>query len=263
MASKLKPQIGDICELKTPIGLAYAQYTHHTKNMGHLVRILPGTYSTRPDLALLAKQKELYFVFYALEYALRAKEAEIVLNEEVPEWAKKYPLMRKAGGLTDAEGRTLNWTIAPADKLSTVVDLHEALQVRGLTPEQRTLSVYALSPHTALARDIARGWLPERDEELSLLARKAKKASTPKSETETKLEHFLYFPKQTQAKEAARRIEARGWRVEVRRGADGVNWLVLAKQPVSTSDDVEKTRSELERLAGELHGEYDGWGAAI
>lgn len=262
--AKKQPTIGDIFEIDTPAGLAYAQYTHDAGHLGQLVRVLPGTYSSRPDLALLAKQRELYFVFYTLEYALRAKQVEVVSNYAIPDWAKEPPLMRKAGGLTDSEGRTLNWTIGPALSLSTMGDLQQALKVRALTPEQKKLSIYMLCSHPALVKDVARSWTPERDEELNLLARKAKKASVvPKSDTKSKLEHFLYFPNETHAKEAAKRIEAKGWPVEVRKGADGENWLVLAKQPAPISEAIDETREELERLAEELDGEYDGWGAAV
>jgi len=40
------------------------------------------------------------------------------------------------------------------------------------------------------------------------------------------------------------------------------NWLVLAKQPAPV-EDIEQTREQLERLADEFHGEYDGWGANV
>jgi hypothetical protein len=194
--AKKRLTIGNIFEIDTPAGLAYAQYTHDAGHLGQLVRVLPGTYSSRPDLASLAKQRELYFVFYTLEYALRAKQIEVISNHVIPDWAKEPPLMRKAGGLTDSEGRTLNWTIGPALSLSTLGDLQQALKVRGLTPEQKKLSIYVLCPHPALVKDIARGWMPERDEELNLLARKAKKAlGVREPEAKSKLEHFLFSKK--------------------------------------------------------------------
>src|SRR5215469_6337718 len=37
-----KPEIGDIYEIKTSAGLAYVQYTHDERDMGELVRVLPG-----------------------------------------------------------------------------------------------------------------------------------------------------------------------------------------------------------------------------
>ena len=74
----------------TPAGLAYLQYSHDDDGcgMGQLVRVLPGLHDIRPDdFAELARQKELYFVFYTLEYALRAGQTQIVSNQPVPEWA--------------------------------------------------------------------------------------------------------------------------------------------------------------------------------
>jgi hypothetical protein len=263
MATK-QPTVGDIFEIDTPAGLAYAQYTHDAGHLGQLVRVLPGTYSSRPDVALLAKQREIYFVFYTLEYALRAKHVEIISNHAIPDWAKEPPLMRKAGGLSDEEGRRLNWTIGRALSLSSVEDLQHALKVRGLSPEQAKLSIAALWPHSVMVDKIAKGWRPERDEELNLLARKARKATAvPVAKSNSTLEHFLYFPEKTHAKEAAKRLKAKGWAVEIRMGADGENWLVLAKQPASISAGIEKTREELERLAKDFHGEYDGWGAVV
>jgi hypothetical protein len=262
--AKRQMRVGDVFEIDTPAGLAYAQYTHDAGHLGQLVRVLPGIYSSRPDLVLLAKERELYFVFYTLEYALRAKQVKVVSNHAIPDWAKEPPLMRKAGGLGNAEGRRLNWTIGPALKLSTMEDLQQALKVRGLSPEQAKLSIAAVWPHPVMVKNIARNWAPERDEEMNLLARKAKKASAVSEPAATRpLDHFLYFPKKAHAKEATTRLEAKGWSVEVRMGGDGESWLVLAKQPTPISDNIEKIREELEQLAEELHGEYDGWGAAV
>jgi hypothetical protein len=259
-----KAKIGDIFEIKTPIGLAYVQYTHDGEDMGELVRVLPGVYSSRPsDFATVAKQKEMYFIFYTLEYALRAKQVEIVSKQPVPEWARQVPIMRKAGGMTDREGRTLNWTIGPALKLSTIEDLKQALHVRGLTPEQEKLSIALLRSHPSMVEKIAKGWTPERDEELNLAAwRNEKETSAQASEQQNSIDHYLYFPKKSQAEKAEKRLKAKGWSVEIRLGADGENWLALAKQPVPI-EDIEEVRDELERLTEELGGEYDGWGAAV
>ncbi len=258
-------KIGDICEIKTPVGLAYVQYTHSGEDMGQLIRVLPGTYSSRPaDFSSLASQRELYYVFYTLEYALRAKQVEIVSNQPIPEWAKEFPLMRLGGSVTDDEGRTINWSIGHGLRLYTVEDARSALHVRGLTPEQKKLSIAVLRGHQAMVDSIVRGWTPERDGELNLEARRRRaEEAIPEPKAGGTIEHYLYFSKKTRAKEAAKRLEAKGWLVEVRKGADGENWLVLAKQPAPICEDIEEIREELERLADELNGEYDGWGAAV
>jgi len=105
MPRKRKAEIGDICEIVSPAGRAYVQYTHDGHGMGELVRVLPGLYDVRPkDLAPLAKQKELYFVFCTLDYAVRDKNAEIVSHQPVPDWARPYPLMRWGLAASNSSG---------------------------------------------------------------------------------------------------------------------------------------------------------------
>ncbi len=77
---KKRAEIGDVCEIRTPAGLAYVQYTHPHPSMGQLVRVLPGLYAGRPDVRELAQQKELYFIFYTLDYALGYSFKEVQLT---------------------------------------------------------------------------------------------------------------------------------------------------------------------------------------
>jgi hypothetical protein len=74
------------------------------------------------------------------------------------------------------------------------------------------------------------------------------------------IEHFLYFPERSNADGAAKRLQAKGWRVQVTKGADGEKWLVFAIQPSPVEDEIEKLWWELTRLAKEFDGEYDGYG---
>jgi len=90
MATK-KAKLGDIVEVKTPAGLGYVQYVHEGGTRGQLVRVLPGLYDHRPsNLAELARQKELYFVFLILNYGFRTRigEMEVVSSQPIPKWAK-------------------------------------------------------------------------------------------------------------------------------------------------------------------------------
>src|SRR5437016_1378380 len=130
-----KPTIGDICEVKTPAGLAYIQYTHDHPSMGQLMRVLPGLFAARPDIKKLAQQRELYFFFYALQYALRDRLLDVVSNESVPQWARSYPLMRADRG-SDTSGKTLSWLILDASKQLTLDEIPKMLKVTHLTPEQ-------------------------------------------------------------------------------------------------------------------------------
>jgi hypothetical protein len=78
------------------------------------------------------------------------------------------------------------------------------------------------------------------------------------------IEHYLYFPKETAACDAAETLRGEGYEVEVRLGADGVNWLVLASHAVlPAAATVARTTLRLEALASSLSGEYDGWEATV
>lgn len=265
-----KPKIGDICEIRTPTGLGYVQYTHLSKSMGELVRVLPGLYESRPsDFSRLAQEKELYFIFYTIRYVVRSRDVEIVSNQPVPEWAKPYPLMRLSWG-TDGTGRTTRWKIADASVEWTLEDHRRIRVVTQLTPEQKKLSPNQLWPHPVMVRELARGWTPEREEELRLLdvaeaEEKARQGNTsPTGLDAGTMAHYLYFPKKVSAKTTCSRLRERGFEVEVRRGADGKSWLALARQQAPHSADrMEGLRDELESLAEELGGEYDGWELAV
>jgi hypothetical protein len=260
---RLKAKIGDICEIKTPAGLAYVQYTHDGRDMGDLVRVLPGLFNTRPtEFAELARQKELYFIFYRLNYALRNRQAEVVSHQPVPSWAQPYPLMRW----------TLDhriWKIFKASDPLTLEDHKRTPVIQTLTPQQKRLSVHLLRPHPVMVRELARGWTPEREEELrsqdaAEAAEKRKEQPSHGEESDQPTRHFLYFATKSNAEKAGKQLRDRGFLVEVRKGAGGEDWLALAtKAPPNTGDEMEELRDEMEALAQEFGGEYDGWEAAV
>jgi regulator of ribonuclease activity B len=233
--------------------------------MGQLVRALPGLFNTRPaDFAELAKQRELYFIFYTLNYALRDGQTEIVAHQPVPEWAQPYPLMRWSGA-HDPTGKTIAWKIFNASDPLTVETHRRTQLIPRLTPEQERLSVHQLWPHPVLVKKLARGWTPERAEELRLqdvaeAAERKKKQPSGRKSLDKPMRHFLYFPKKLNAEKAGERLRDRGFSVEVRRGAGGEDWLALAtRTPPNTGEVMEELRDEMEALAAELDGEYDGW----
>jgi Regulator of ribonuclease activity B len=76
--------------------------------------------------------------------------------------------------------------------------------------------------------------------------------------------HYLYFPTREGARTIAAALQARGFRVEDRLGADGINWLVLARHEVVPSLElIAATRLLMERSVGPHRGEYDGWEADV
>jgi len=268
MRSK-RAQVGDICEIKTPAGLAYIQFTHDADKMGQLVRVLPGLFEARPqEFSDLAERHELYFVFYTLKYALRDREAEVVSHQSVPLWARPYPLMRWPGA-RDASGKVITWKIFKASDPLTL-EAHRKTQILfQLTPEQQGLSIHTLWPHPVMVRELARGWTPERAEEMRLkdlseAAQRNGKARFADAQSEDVIRHFLYFEKKRDAEHARERLVNLGFSVRVRKGADPRGWLALAqKAPPQSSDELEEVRDKLESLAVQFGGEYDGWEAAV
>ena len=264
-----KAVIGDIVEIQTPSGLGYVQYTHDQHNMGSLVRVLPGLHSSRPkDFDNLARQKELYFTFYPLKYAVPEGHAEIVAHQPIPGWAKPYPMMRHSNG-GDATGKAHSWIIIRADMPFTLQSLKNAPKYKELTPEIEKLSIHSLWSHGLLVKRLAQGWTPERAEELRLTEfeeEKAEKhlASPPKPTSNQSIRHYLYFPEKLNAEKAAQWFRSQGLTVDVRLGADNKNWLALIKHgTVEDQRDLEKLREEMEAVAEDLSGEYDGWEVAV
>ena len=173
--------------------------------------------------------------------------------------------MRKAAG-RERGGRITGWHIGHGLRLYTIEEMQRALYVRELTSEQKKLSVAQIWPMSTLVAEINRGWLPELNEDFEEMDRKRtqqQRAKQSQQPTQRFIDHYLYFPERHNADRAAEQLRFKGWQVEVKMGADEKNWLVLGKQPAPISNDIGDIRDELEDLADEFHGEYDGWGAGV
>jgi hypothetical protein len=74
------------------------------------------------------------------------------------------------------------------------------------------------------------------------------------------MRHYLYFPRAKEGKAVAAGLRQRGFTVESRKSADGKNWLVLATHSLTPEDPAgDSVREELERLAQQHSGQYDGY----
>jgi len=261
-----RAQVGDVFEVSTSSGKAYIQVTHIDDDEIELVRVLPGIFPVRPsNLEEIVAARELYFTFYLLAISLKKKWVELIGNFPVPANAQRWPVMRHAGYI-DAKGKVHGWHIGDASVPLTLEGYSKLQFVHELTPDQTKLSIHQIWNHAALVENLARGWTPERDEELAAKARARQEAGVPRGSLKSKseyIDHYFYFPRKSDAQKAAARLRSKGWFAELSHADEDEDWLVICKQPAPISVNFEEIREELEKLAEELHGQYDGWGAAI
>jgi len=152
MAKKLR--IGDVLEIETQRGLAYAQYTHRNEKFGSLIRVLPGFFLTRPkSLADLVRGPSSFVVFYPVRAAISQKVAKVVINEPVPEHAREFPLFR-SGTPDPITNKVQTWWFWDGER---------GWPVGSLTPEQLKMPIRMIVNHTGLVQLINDEWKPEND----------------------------------------------------------------------------------------------------
>jgi hypothetical protein len=244
-------RIGDVLEVPTPRGLAYVQYTHYQKPLGTLIRVLPGFYQSRPaDFVELAKAKELYFVFCPIEALVKQELLQVASNECVPDSVVRFPSMRRRGFVRPLAkgGGVSSWTI---------VEGENEHRVEKLTAAQARLSIASSWNLGMLVERLTEGWLPEMD--LGVPLADPHLQQIPPEVGIQQARHFLYFHTEANARQVQQRLSASGFRIEVRRAAQGADWLVLVSSSWTTEESLSQTRNELENLAVQFGGEYDGW----
>ncbi len=278
-----RPRIGDVIEIATPKGFAYAQFTHDHPIRGEVLRILPGLYATRPaDLAALVQQRERYVTFYGLRSILMDNEVTVVGGREVLEVAivglfpvparnRPFPLFRSPGGDIQDNGEFPFWTLWDG------WDGETAQRVERLTESQRDLPLSGNPSHPLFIDRIVTGWSPRDWPEP---VQEAEPEAAPSAASAAPpLRHFLHFPTEAAAERAATRLRADGYTDVVVEAPESAyfeeetppgtqpldrDWDVFASGDVPPpGEPFGDTRAHLEALAASLGGEYDGWELAV
>jgi hypothetical protein len=146
-------RIGDVVEIATSKGLAYAQVTHkHSQRhsaYGPLLRIVPGFFTKRPErLEELVRKQPAATMFCALRAAVKSGVCELVGNVPVPTDAKTFPVFRASSddpGLDSPK----NWWFWDGEK---------TWSVGKITPEQRRMPLREIVDGTLLRERIEAGW---------------------------------------------------------------------------------------------------------
>jgi len=249
-----KAQIGDIFEIPTKKGMAYAQFSHYhatPPKYGALIRVLPGMHSERPNhFQPLADKKELFSTFFPLQAALNRKIFSVVGHADVPLQARKFPLFRN-GNINQQTRKVDEWWLWDGTK---------SWKIGQLNDEQLDLPIESIWNDTCLVERIEEGWTPRLSESLRQAAwLKSKFEKTPLGETAAKkVRHYLLFPDNEAANSAARKIQDAGMQSETM--DTGNEWTVVVNQsePITEQSVEEYTRNLLDICRG-LNGKYDSW----
>jgi hypothetical protein len=109
LTTRKRPRIGDVIEIPTPKGFAYAHYTHkhdEPPRYGALLRILPGIFPERPgDFAALVLQPPIFSTFFPLGAACHRDIVSVVASEDVPAHTRDFPTFRGCNWHRDREGK--------------------------------------------------------------------------------------------------------------------------------------------------------------
>ncbi|WP_157231951.1 ribonuclease E inhibitor RraB [Hyalangium minutum] len=250
-------RFGDIVEVRTPAGLAYLQYASKHPSYMDTVRVLPGLFPERPAPEKLEalSTHEGYFAFYLVSHAVRHGLAEVVAHYPIPAGLEAPRAILRPGFIT-REGTVTKWWLEEGTR--------ETLLNRALTPEEKRLSLAEMWNHEFLVQRLSEQWHPEHEH-----AKRLGPAGlhTPHAATQgqsPRMRHYLYFPQATVGRSVAAELRRRGFTVESRQGADEKNWLVLVEHLLSPGGgEAISIREELEHLAAEHAGEYDGFETSL
>lgn len=154
----MKVRIGDIVEIQTSKGLAYALYSHkHDKppKYGALLRVFDQLFQERPkDIQGLAKLPIRFSAFFPLQAAVKQDIVKVIGNITVPENLKPFPLFRS--GIPDKTTKKIaTWWLWNGEK---------SWRIGELTPEQRKLPLRGILNDTMLIHQIETGWRPEEND---------------------------------------------------------------------------------------------------
>ena len=152
MAKRIR--IGDVVQVTTPRGFAYAHYSHKHAMFGSLLRILSGLYSEVPgDLVELTHKLPRFVTFFPLQAAVSRGIVDVVGNVPLPAAAQPFPLFRAA--MRDpATGKVSAWWLW---------DGLREWRLDQLSAEQLSLPIREIVNDTLLVERIVSDWTPQRD----------------------------------------------------------------------------------------------------
>lgn len=149
-------QIGDIIEIPTGKGLAYAQYTHQHSQMGGLIRVFDELFSSRPsNLSKVVNGPVRFSTFLPIKTAVNRGIFNVVGHYDVAPQNTPFPLFRN-GNSDPKTKKVAAWWFWDGEK---------SWKVGEITPEQRKMPIRGVWNDTLLIQRIEEDWRPETDSE--------------------------------------------------------------------------------------------------
>ncbi|MCA9039234.1 MAG: hypothetical protein KDA65_02690 [Planctomycetaceae bacterium] len=148
-SERKRPQIGDVIEIPTPEGIAYAWYTHKNEKWGEFIQIFKGLYpEPQSDLSNVLCQPLPYGTFYDLTWSIKQTEVRIVENVPLTEEQVKLPLFKKAN-CELRSWKALSWSLW---------DGKDYQNLDYLAPEYYDLPCLEIPSYLAIVEHIVQGW---------------------------------------------------------------------------------------------------------
>jgi len=157
MVSNRRLILGDVIEIPLSNGnLAYAQFVYNHKEKpvwGHLIRVLPGVFRTRPaDFKELVKKEERFCAFFPAGAAVRRGVVKIASSEKIPQGKENLPLFRATNDLSK-RGNKRWW----------LWDGKNSREIGVLTSEQSDFPLKEIVSLDVLVERIEKGWTPREE----------------------------------------------------------------------------------------------------
>lgn len=152
-----RAKIGDIVEIKTAKGLAYALYSHRHSappKFGDLTRVFAGIHPSWPvPITSVTDDDILFTTFFPLGAAVNRDIVEIVGHMDVPDALKPFPVFRNGTPHPETKRVGVWW----------LWDGSKQWRVDALTREQALYPILGVWNDTLLIERIEQGWRPEKD----------------------------------------------------------------------------------------------------
>jgi hypothetical protein len=149
-----EPRVGDIVEIRTKRGLAYALYTHEHKSFGSLLRVFGCAFSSRPaEFKTLFEEAPQFATFFPLAVAVKKGIVSVVGRVRIPAKLKAFPTFRD--GVADPNTKKVsNWWLWDGER---------EWSIGMLTEEQKKYPIREIVNDTLLKERIESGWTSEDD----------------------------------------------------------------------------------------------------